>query len=211
MPSRPLLFLYRLARVHQEDRSSDLSRSRPLLKDVLSKCTPKDVLSKCTPKNVLSKCTVKLVLQASSLLTSSHSGQACHVISCTSRAPSAPLVPLSCTALVHHSQASSTVVAFSAAWPSELLLMYHHTPLHNLVHHYVISCTIVHHSCSCTSPQSRAPLRNLVHLSCTIGSTRTTLVHCSRAPLTGFLNCRGTSHCLAVGSPHHSNTHNSHC
>ena len=37
-----------------------------------------NVLSKCTPKNVLSKCTVKLVLLASSLLTSSHSGQACH-------------------------------------------------------------------------------------------------------------------------------------
>ena len=113
MPSRPLLFLYRLARVHQEDRSSSLARSRPLLKNVLTNAPsvssqhfgchrhlprnilvaiviyiatfslPKsfdiqDVLSKCTPKNVLSKCTVKLVLQVSSLLTSSHSGQACH-------------------------------------------------------------------------------------------------------------------------------------
>ena len=43
-----------------------------------SRLTTQDVLSKCTPKNVLSKCTVKLVLQASSLLTSSHSGQAYH-------------------------------------------------------------------------------------------------------------------------------------
>ena len=43
-----------------------------------SHLTTQDVLSKCTPKNVLAKCTVKLVLQASSLLTSFHSGQACH-------------------------------------------------------------------------------------------------------------------------------------
>ena len=34
------------------------------------------MLSKCTPKNVLPKCTVKFVSYASSLLTSSHSGQA---------------------------------------------------------------------------------------------------------------------------------------
>ena len=46
--------------------------------DFPSYLTTQDVLSKCTPKNVLSKCMVKLVLQASSLLTSSHSGQACH-------------------------------------------------------------------------------------------------------------------------------------
>ena len=101
MPSRPLLILYRLARVHQEDRSSSLARSKPLLKNVLSKCTP---------KNVLSKCTVKLVLQASSLLTSSHSGQACHVISCTSRAPSCATrtrVPL--RNLVHHCVISCTL------------------------------------------------------------------------------------------------------
>ena len=32
IPSRPLLFLYRLAHVHQEDRSSNLARSRPLLR-----------------------------------------------------------------------------------------------------------------------------------------------------------------------------------
>ena len=36
MPSRPLLFLYHLARVHQEDRSSSLAGSRPLLKNVLT-------------------------------------------------------------------------------------------------------------------------------------------------------------------------------
>ena len=37
-----------------------------------------NVLSKCTPKNVLPKCMVKFISKASSLLTSSHSGQACH-------------------------------------------------------------------------------------------------------------------------------------
>ena len=36
IPSRPLLFLCRLARVHQEDRSSSLAKSRPLLKNVLT-------------------------------------------------------------------------------------------------------------------------------------------------------------------------------
>ena len=36
MPSRPLLFLYHLARVHQEDRSSSLAGSRPLLKNMLT-------------------------------------------------------------------------------------------------------------------------------------------------------------------------------
>ena len=36
MPSRPLLFLYHLALVHQEDCSSSLARSRPLLKNVLT-------------------------------------------------------------------------------------------------------------------------------------------------------------------------------
>ena len=36
MPSRPLLFLYRLACVHQEDHSYSLARSRPLLKNVLT-------------------------------------------------------------------------------------------------------------------------------------------------------------------------------
>ena len=36
MPSRPLLFLYHLARVHQEDRSSSLVWSRLLLKNVLT-------------------------------------------------------------------------------------------------------------------------------------------------------------------------------
>ena len=36
IPSRPLLFLYLLARVLQEDRSSSLVRSRPLLKKVLT-------------------------------------------------------------------------------------------------------------------------------------------------------------------------------
>ena len=122
--SRLLLFLHSLVRVHQEDRSSSLAKSTPLLKNVLANApsvslqhlccqrhlhrnilvaivmyiatfwlpssstsqhfgcpsylTTQDVLWKCTPKNVLSKCTVKLVLQASSLLTSSHSGQACH-------------------------------------------------------------------------------------------------------------------------------------
>ena len=35
MPSRRLLFLYHLARVHQEDRSSSLAGSRPLLKNML--------------------------------------------------------------------------------------------------------------------------------------------------------------------------------
>ena len=37
-----------------------------------------NVLSKSTPKNVLPKCTVKFISKASSLLTSSHLGQACH-------------------------------------------------------------------------------------------------------------------------------------
>ena len=36
IPSRPLLFLYRLVHVHQEDRSSSLARSRPLLKNVIT-------------------------------------------------------------------------------------------------------------------------------------------------------------------------------
>ena len=36
MPRRPLLFLYHLARVHQEDRSSSLAGRRPLLKNVLT-------------------------------------------------------------------------------------------------------------------------------------------------------------------------------
>ena len=149
---------------------------------------------------VLSKSTVKLVLQASSLLTSSHSGQACHVFSCTSRAPSASLVPLSCT--IHKLPQLSWHLLLPGRWN-------------------FYSCTTVHHSAiSCTTPQSRAPLRNPVHLSCTTCTTRTTLVHCSPAPLTSFLNCRGTSRCLADGSPtqeasstlvHHSNTHNSHC
>ena len=337
MPSRPLLFLCRLARVHQEARSSNLVRSRPLLKNVLSKCTPKNVLSKCTlrtcyqvhtqnvlpsahprtyypsahqeraiqvhtqkvlskctPKNVLSKCTLRtcypsarytrvqlvhhqsrapLVLVHLSCITCTRAHISCTStlvhptrapISCThlmhpSRAPNSCITrihaPISCTStlvhptrapnscttnlvhptrasliLVHHSRAplSCTTNKLSQlsrhfplpAWPSELLLVYHRAPLRNLVHHYVISCTIVHHSCSCTTPQSRAPLRNLVHLSCIIGSTHTTLVHCSRAPLTSLLNCCGTSHCLAVGSPtqeapstlvHHSNDHGGHC
>ena len=34
MPCRPLVFLCRLARVHQEDSSPSLARSRPLLKNV---------------------------------------------------------------------------------------------------------------------------------------------------------------------------------
>ena len=36
MPSRPLLFLYHLARVLQEDRRSSLAGYRPLLKNVLT-------------------------------------------------------------------------------------------------------------------------------------------------------------------------------
>ena len=36
MPSRPLMFLYLFARVHQEDCSSSLAGSRPLLKNVLT-------------------------------------------------------------------------------------------------------------------------------------------------------------------------------
>ena len=36
MLSRALLFLYHLARVHQEDRSSSLAGSRPLLKNALT-------------------------------------------------------------------------------------------------------------------------------------------------------------------------------
>ena len=36
IPSRPLMFLYHLARVHQEDRSSSLAKSRPLLKYMLT-------------------------------------------------------------------------------------------------------------------------------------------------------------------------------
>ena len=116
MPSRPLLFLYHLARVHQEDCSSDLARSRPLHKNVLSKCT----LRTCYPS--------------------------VHPRTCY---PSA------------HSECAIQV--------------------HGILVYY-----------SCTT--------NLVHLSCTIGSPRTTLVHCSCAPLTSFLNCRGTSRCLAVGT-----------
>ena len=121
MPSRPLLFLYCLARVHQEDRSSNLARSRPLLKNVLSKYTPKDVLSKCTPKNVLAKCMVKLVLQASSLLTSSHSGQACYVISCTTKQSRAPLV--------HHRLQSYHSRAMLSCTTHKLLQLSWHFPL----------------------------------------------------------------------------------
>ena len=36
IPSRPLLFLYHLACGHEEDRSSSLAKSRPLLKNVLT-------------------------------------------------------------------------------------------------------------------------------------------------------------------------------
>ena len=36
MTSRPLLFLYHFARVHQEDRSSSLAGSRPQLKNVIT-------------------------------------------------------------------------------------------------------------------------------------------------------------------------------
>ena len=65
MPSRPLLFLYLLARVHQEDRSSSLTcypsahqghAIQVHIQNVLSKCT----LRTCYPRhtqNVLSKCT----------------------------------------------------------------------------------------------------------------------------------------------------------
>ena len=139
------------------------------------------------------------------------------VISCTSRAPSCTthttLVHCSCALLTSflNCRGTSHCLAIRISTHIPLCttpqsraplrnLVHHRAPLCNLVHHYIISCTIVHHSCSCTTAQSRAPLHNLVHLSCTVASTRTTLVHCSRAPLTSFLNCRGTSRCLAVGT-----------
>ena len=118
---------------------------------------------------------------------------------CTSRAslvlvhPSrAPL--LSCTQLMHPSHAP----------PISCTQLMHHLCTH-LVHLYSrapISCTstLVHPSraspISCTTC---APLCILVHLSCTTQVLScTTLVLHSRAPLTSFLNCRGTSCCLAV-------------
>ena len=172
MPSRPLLFLYRLARVHQEDRSSFLARSRTLLtnvltnapsvsaqhfgwsnhlttQEVLSKCTPKNVLSKCTPKDVLSKCTPKNVLSKCTLRTcypSAHP-RTCYPITRYTRAP------ISCT----------------TATRAPLVLVHHSA----LVHRSVISCT------------TRAPLRTLMHHSflCTTRALLHTLVHPSRAPL----------------------------
>ena len=102
MPNRPLLFLYRLARVHQEAEAllwrgpDQCSRTCPLThrqchRNILVAIViyiatfslPKSFdysgrAIQVHTKNVLSKCTVKLVLQASSLLTSSHSGQSRH-------------------------------------------------------------------------------------------------------------------------------------
>ena len=176
MPSRQLLFLYRLARVHQEDRSylfflevhdqSTAAVPAPL-------CYPSAHSERAIQvhtQNVLSKCTLR------TYYPSAHSERAiqvdtqnvlskCTVYSCTSCAlyPRAPnsctstLVhpsrgpPISCTQLVHH-----------------LYSCIHCAPLHNLVHHYVISCTIVHHSCTTVhhSTISCTP-QKLPQLSCT--------------------------------------------
>ena len=63
-----------------------------------------------------------------------------------SRAPSCTTRVPSCTTPQSRAPLTSflnTVVALPAAWPLELLLVYHRAPLRNLVNH---SCTIVHHS-----------------------------------------------------------------
>ena len=59
-------------------KSTALPRLCLPLVTLLSLTSHTNVLSKCTPKNVLPKCTVMFISKASSLLTSSHSGQARH-------------------------------------------------------------------------------------------------------------------------------------
>ena len=216
MPSRPLLFLYRLARVHQDDRSSSLARFRPLLKnlltnapsvssqhfgcpshlttqEVLSKCTPKDVLPKCTPKNVLSKCIPKNVLSKCTLRTcypSAHP-RTCYPSAWYTRVPLCTLVHYSCS-----TSYSCAPISCTTRTRAPLVLVHHPVLVHRSIISYTTRAplrTLVHQSCSCTT---HAPLRTLVHLSrvplvhhsvisCTTQVLScTTLVHHSHAPLT---------------------------
>ena len=191
MPSRPLLFLYHLARVHQEDRSSNLARSRPLPKNVLSKCMlrtcypnahsecaiqvhTQNVLSKCTPKNVLSKCSLRTCypsVRYTRVLLVHHQSRAPLVlvhlscITCT-------CAPISCTStLVHPTRAPISCTTNLVHQTRASLVLVHPSYLcTHLVHLYsraLISCTtnLVHHyTILCTS---RAPLVHLSAILCT--------------------------------------------
>ena len=251
MPSRPLPFLYRLARVQQEDRSYLFFLESPCQVDRCCSCTALLVSTKrtaaiCFPgepmpsrpllylhrlaiqvhteehaiqvhtqeraiqvhtQNVLSKCTLR------TCHPSAHSERAIQVHTQERTIQ----VHTQERAIQVHTQNVLSKCTLRTCYPSahsECAIKVH-TQEHAIqveTQNMLSKCTVY----SCTA---HAPLRNLVHLSCTIGS-RTTLVHCSRAPLTSFLNCRGTFYCLAVGSPtqeasstilYHSNTHNSHC
>ena len=132
-----------------------------------------------------------LVLVHLSCITCTHAP-----ISCTSTLVHPTRALISCTTnLVHPTRASLVLVHPSRA---PLLWCTH------LVHHPYSCTNLVHHSYSCTTP-TRVPRRTLVHhfiISCTAVlhsyHSRAPLSCNSRAPFTSFLNCRGTSHCLAV-------------
>ena len=120
--------------------------------------------------------------------------------------PSRPLLYLHRLAIQVHTQGRAIEV--------HTQLVHHSYSCTHLVHPTRAPLVLVHLSCI---THTRAPISctsTLVHpsratpISCTSRappcSTRTTLVHYSRAPLScttqSFLNCRGTSLCLAVGT-----------
>ena len=139
IPSRPLLFLYPLARVHQEDRSSSLARSRPLLKNVLSKCT----LRMCYP-SAHSECAIQVRTQERAIQVHTQNVLSkCTVYSCTTSAPPISCTSRSCAPLVHHLYSCTHLVhLYSRALNSCTHLVHHkfRAPL-VLVYHSAISCT----------------------------------------------------------------------
>ena len=144
MPIRPLLFLYRLGCVHQEDRSSSLARPKPLLKNVLTNAPSVSSqhfdCHRHLPRNIL----VALVTLLRMCYPSAHP-RMCY--------PSAH--PRTCDPSAHrrtcYPSARYTRAPILCPTRNRAAILCT-TPTHAralLVHCYVLSCTcLVYHSCT---------------------------------------------------------------
>ena len=149
-----------------------MARSRPLLKNVLSKCTPKNVLSKCTLRTCYPSAPPR------TCYPSAHSERAIQVHGI--------LVYYSCTTnLVHLSYLCTSRASLIFVHPSRAPLLSCTQLVHYLVHHqYCVPNSCITHTrapISCTSTlvhPSRAP-----PILCTTRAPLCTLVHPSCAPL----------------------------
>ena len=180
IPIRPLLFLYHLACVHQEDRSSSLVGSRPLLKNVLT-----NALS-VSSQHFDYHCNIFIVIViylAAFWLPKSldYSG---HAIQVHTQERTIQVHTQECAIQVHTQERAIQVDGiFVHNYRAPLVLV--HYSCTATYFHAPISCTTRNRALLSCTPPTRAPLVLVHHsvISCTTHAPLCTLMHPSCASL----------------------------